>query len=210
MISPAVQQPETVVSDAEIEATFLEILPELQSRIDGCASKSPDSEEIGAEMMAHAWRNYQQAARNGTLLHPGLLVWVAWNAVRSGRRLCGSSCVDVHAAQCQRRKRSFVIHISSLVAPQQKGDVHARVRASFSECISQGYRDPADEAAAKIDWEALRDGLSNRLQRVLDGFAIGDRKGELARRLKLSPGRITQLKDELGIRVMEFFWNDNQ
>lgn len=204
-MSTAVAVSTAVMSDAEIALSFERILPELTSRIAACAAHAPDPEEAAAEMAAHAWRNYRQAARSGRELAPGLLAWAAYSWVKGGRSMTGDSCRDVHAVQCQRRGRARVIHLSALLKRRRREDYRAVSDEQFTRCIAYEHRDPAKEAAARLDWQALYRTLSRRLQRVLHGLAVGDRTSALAQRLRVSQGRASQLKTELGGRVLEFF-----
>lgn len=56
---------------------------------------------------------------------------------------------------------------------------------------------PADAACFRVDFEQWLSELPDRHQQLALALAEGERPGDLAKRLKLSPGRISQLRAEL-------------
>jgi hypothetical protein len=192
-----------VPSQQEIEERFRSLYPELLSRACAIAAHERDPEEAVAEIMGFSWWNYQQAALRGRWLSPGQLAWVAMQRVRGEACSLGSprSSTDVMAPACQRRRRANVIPLSSL----SERCAEDPCRKRFGEVIGQGQRNPADEAATRIDWKALRADLPGRLRCVLDGLVAGRGTSEIAKRMRLSPARISQLKQELGAAVVGFF-----
>lgn len=111
------------------------------------------------------------------------------------------SRTDVLSPGCQRRRRANVISLSAFDEGLRPG----RLQHRFDEVIIEGQRNPADEAAVRIDWQALRTALPGRLRRVLDGLAIGRGTSEIAKRLRLSPARVSQIKADLASAVAGFF-----
>lgn len=57
--------------------------------------------------------------------------------------------------------------------------------------------DPAEIACTRIDFETWLGGLSARMRFVVERLAIGERPGEIARELGITPGRLSQLRGEL-------------
>jgi len=191
--------------DEEIKSRFESMLPELNSRIRACIFNLPDREEAGAEMMAHTWVNFRQAARNDRWLSAGQIVWVAWQAVRSGRTQ-HSSVRDIHSPLCQKRGGFSVAHLSHYRPQAQRQSPPGGRR--FASVLASDRNNPADEAAVRIDWHVLHERLPRRMQEVLRGIVMGESGKNLAKRLRLSAARITQLKDELAVRIAEYFGPD--
>lgn len=70
--------------------------------------------------------------------------------------------------------------------------------AAWHQAISQSHRmTPADAACFRIDFERWLSELPERHRDVALALADGDRPGDLAKRLSVSPGRISQLRNEL-------------
>jgi hypothetical protein len=179
------------------------LYPELLSRACAIGARERDPEEVVQEILGFSWWNYAQAARKGRWLTAGQLAFIAMRRVRGEGSSLGSrrTKTDALSPACRMCGRSKILYLSNL----GQGDHSRRLNALFDQAISQGQRNPANEAAVKIDWGALRSALPSRLQRVLDDLVAGRGTCEIAKRLRLSPGRICQLKVELGRSVAGFF-----
>lgn len=71
-------------------------------------------------------------------------------------------------------------------------------RESWRDGLADARRaDPADVACFRLDFAAWLGRLTPRLRRVAEGLAVGERPGELASSLGVSPGRLSQLRDRL-------------
>ena len=210
VVSPSVAYDPT---DAEIQEKFLALLPELNCRVKAIGKNvnRHDYEEVAAEAMAMAWRNFRAKARRGTWLNATQLAWYSWAWVRSARRIAGGSATDVHDEQCQRRGRAKIISISTLMQPRRKmrGDVTPmpdRLQKDFERAIEGRHKEsPLQRAATRIDWRALSKTLSPRLRTLLKRLSRGDRPGQIAVSFGVSPCRISQLISELQRAVVEFF-----
>lgn len=90
-------------------------------------------------------------------------------------------------------------HVQSLDA-LQSADPH-----TWHEAVTQSHRmTPAEAACFRIDFERWLSKLPERHRDVALALADGDRPGELAKRLCISPGRISQLRNELREAWEEF------
>lgn len=192
-----------VPTQQEIADRFREIYPELLSRAVAIAAKERDSEEVVQEILSFSWWNYQSAARRGKSLTASQLAWVGMRRVRGEGCSLGSprTKTDALSPGCRMRGRSRIVYLSSM--DERRADDPCR--RQFDQAIITGQRNPANEAAVKIDWTALRRQLPGRLRRLLDGIAVGRGTCEIARRLRVSPGRVCQLKDQLRVAVANFF-----
>jgi hypothetical protein len=172
------------------------------SRARAIAATTPDPEETVQELMAYAWWNHQQSARKGRWLSAGQLAWVGMKRIRVGAVLGSSrTASDVMAPACQRQGRARIIHLSTM---DGRG-VDDPIRQQFDQVIGQGLRSIPAEVAARIDWASLRAVRPDRQRRVLDHLAIGRTPSEIAKRLRVSPSRVTQIKNQLAESVMSFF-----
>ena len=67
------------------------------------------------------------------------------------------------------------------------------------------HEQPDVRAQVRLDWGALARQLPERLRKILRWLAIGASKTWIARRLKITNGRASQLLDKLGREVLSFF-----
>jgi DNA-binding CsgD family transcriptional regulator len=203
-------------TDAEIQERFLALMPELNSRMQAIGKNvcRKDAEEFAAEALAMCWRNFRAKARRGTWLNATQLAWYSWAWVQSGRRIAGGSATDVHDEQCQRRGRSKIISISTLMQPRRKmrcdvTPMPDRLQKDFERAVSGRHKEsPLQRAATRIDWRALSEKLSPRLRTLLKRLSRGDRPGEIAVSFGVSPGRISQMITALKEEVVKFFGGD--
>lgn len=205
----------TVPSLALIQGRFEALLPELQSRARAIA-RSVDAtnwEEVSAEVLAMAWANFQQAAHRGRWLNPRQLSWFAWAFVRSGRSLAGDTAADAMGALTQRRGRSRIVSIEAMTANRgseyRAQKIEDRLRRDYALATSGSDREETFvRAQLRLDWADLARKLPRRLRQVLFRRARGDRPSEIAQRLKVSRGRISQLLGELRGHVLDHFSGD--
>ncbi|GMV83105.1 MAG: hypothetical protein AMXMBFR7_42890 [Planctomycetota bacterium] len=217
-VAAAVTLPDAAPSDAEIATQFEALLPELNSRAErigrAVARNSVDQEEAAAEVIAHAWLNYRSAARRGTWLLASQLAWVAWHCVRSGCLATGGSSVtDVMDPRAQRRGRARMASLPNYQRSSRGKRSRCRTATAdsrrLSAALTSGEREsPAERVRVRLDWNAFAERLSPRHRTILTGLAEGREQRELAAALRVSPGRITQNKAELGALVLEAFGAD--
>ncbi len=158
--------------------------------------RDPDHrEEWVAEAMALAFQIWCSAQRRNRAFTTYSLARYACFMVKSGRRLAGSYCAD--ACSATRTKTT------SLDQPTRILDEDRERVALLSQVLADTREDsPFEHARRNLDYPAILDmehvGLKAR--RVFGFLAethgAGSQK-ELARALKLSPGRISQIKRNL-------------
>ena len=208
-----VPTPFATPSDEEIERRFLDVYAEIQSRAKRIARsfRRRDQEDVEAEVVAAAWINFQQAARAGRWLNGTQLGWASWNFVRSRRSAAGGNTVtDVMSPMAQLRGRAKVLSFGSFERPHIERE-HAvvddrRLRKDYERAITGRWREtPLQRAQVRVDWVAFSKSLRPNLRTILYGLSRGDQKTEIANRLSLSNGRISQLVNELQVAVWWFF-----
>lgn len=216
MTAIATATPVTVPTDVEIECRFLKLYVELQSRAKAIARsfKPRDREDVEAEVIASSWINFRQAARAGRWLNGTQLGWAACQFVRGNRSVGGfNSATDVTSPITHARQRANVVRITSLENQTARARVNreslSRLEKDYVKAITLQDRDgPAVLTQMKLDWTALAKTLSSKHRRAIYRLARGERPGEVARRLGVSAGRVSQMIAELKRWVFNFFDGD--
>ncbi len=164
-----------------------------------------DREEAVAEAVAAAFASYVQLkarGRDALKQFPTALAAYAALHVKDDRHV-GGTCrgTDALSKKAQRRhgfrvqslplstRRSFE-ELSSGVAAQRQLD-------AFEERLQDNTRTPVpDQAAFRIDFPLFLQGLTERDRRLAEYLALGYSAKQAADQFGLTPGRITQLRQE--------------
>ena len=179
-------------SIAVLHERFLSILP----RIEGIAFVAyrdfprDDREDAIAEVVAHAWRAFCGLVRRGKdpLQFPTVLAKYSVLSVRSGK-LIGRRCNRRDVCSPFRKKgRDEIVSIES---PSRPGE------PAWKEMLIETRQStPADIAGARIDIAGWLKRLNRRNRRIAEKLAAGNRPLDVARRFKISPARISQIRTE--------------
>ena len=160
-------------------------------------------EELLAEMTGLCWRWHLRLAQRGkdAARFPTALATFAARAVRSGRRLAGMERTkDVLSPLAQRRKGFAVSKLP---------DGSTLNGSTLSEALRDNTRSPVDEQACfRLDFPAWLRSLPRRDRRLVKGMALGHRTLDLARRFRLSAGRVSQLRREFHREWQRFHGED--
>ena len=179
-------------SMVELQERYLSILP----RIEGIAFVAfrdfprDDREDAIAEVVAHAWRAFCGLVRRGKnpLEFPTVLAKYSVLSVRSGK-LIGRRCNRRDVCSPFRKKRRD--EIVSVESPSRPGE------PAWKEMLIETRQStPADIAGARIDIAAWLQQLNRRNRRIAERLAAGNRPLDVARRFKVSPARISQIRVE--------------
>jgi len=142
-------------------------------------------------MVALTWRWHLRLAERGkdSTRFPTALATFAARAVRSGRRLAGMDrAIDVLSPLAQRRKGFAVGKLP---------DCSTLDGSPLDEALRDNIHSPVDEQACfRLDFPAWLRSLPRRDRRLVKGMALGHRTLDLARRFRLSAGRVSQLRRE--------------
>jgi hypothetical protein len=146
-------------------------------------------EEYLAEMVALAWRWHRRLAERGkdATRFPTAIASFAARAVGSGRRLAGMDRAgDVLSPLAQRRR-------GVAVGPLPDGSsLNGNV---FDEALHDNTQSPVvEQVCFRLDFSAWLLTLTRRDRRLVEGMALGHRTLDLARRFRLSAGRVSQLR----------------
>lgn len=164
------------------------------------AHLDPDRrEEATAEVTANAVAWAHSAARRGRLhrVTPYWFVVYASRQYRQGRRFTGSNC---RCAMSEAAKIKHGIRVASLDDESDTGDFHPRrLRESLAD---RDAENPFDVARRAIDFAAIfaLESVSAKAIATFEFLASTKSEGkqcDLAVELRVTGGRITQLKAEL-------------
>lgn len=172
---------------------FEELLPAIQSqaRVAFRGLPASEKEELIAETIANAFCAYRRLVERGRaeLAYATPLAQYAVLQVRAGRRVGGKLNVkDVTSIHCRNRKG---VNVESLTRYNQRKDQWQEV---LVEDKSAG---PAEIAATRIDFGDWLGTLSGKQRRIAKTLATGESTSRAARKHRVTPGRISQLRREL-------------
>ena len=174
-------------------AGFLGVLPAVQThaRIQFRHLPAVHREEAVEEAIAAACVSYQHLAIQGRLhvAHPGTLANYAVDHVRRGRHVGGSqdAAKDPLSPAAQHRHG---VKVFSYQSRQGLGRSPGWKQVAI-ECRKVSV---PDLAAFRLDFAAWLGTLTRRDRRIIGALVAGERPSDVARRFKLSPGRISQLR----------------
>jgi len=199
--------PHLDLNDDRLHAGFIAILPRIErhARISfrdiRCSNKK---EDLVAETIALSWASYGRLIRKGkdAAQFISALARYAARAVRDGRRLAGQEkAKDVLSRRAQHRHgftveslpastRSSFEKIYSDLRGQQETD-------AYEERLRDNTVTPPPEAAAfRIDFPQFLQALGERDRELAHFLSLGYSAKEAAQKFNVSPGRITQLRQQ--------------
>jgi DNA-directed RNA polymerase specialized sigma24 family protein len=149
-----------------------------------------------AETVALAWRHFATLSRRGKKPEQFVttLALRCSQAVKAGRRLAGCETgQDVLSPVARVRHGLSVVRLPD---HDRAFDRHP-LPDELAEALADNTKSAVPEQAAfRVDFPRWRASLRRRDRRVLDALAGGERTADAARRFKLSPGRVSQLRRE--------------
>jgi hypothetical protein len=182
------------------EDRFLEMLPQIRDQARHAFRKEQPErgEELLAETLANCWVAFARLMDRGLgdVIYPTPLVQYAIKQVRDGRRVGGKlNANDVSSAYAPRRK-NFVLKTL---------DLFDEVEHQWKEVLVEDkHAGPADTAASRLDFADWLRLLPRRLRRIAETLATGETTKRAAKRFRVSPGRISQLRRELQQNWQDF------
>ncbi len=183
------------------EERFLELLPQIRRVAKHAFRRCPsdEREEAMAEVIAHAWIGFQSLMDRGLehRIFASPLAKFAIKRVRAGRCVgCSRNINDVMSPYAQRERG---IHVERL-------DDYDKRRDRWREILVEDrHAGPAETAAARIDFCEWFRQMPRRMRRIAKRLAEGESTGRVARRFRLTTGRISQMRREMRRR-----WDDFQ
>jgi hypothetical protein len=162
-------------------------------------AKDPESrEEFTAEVVANALLCFARLVESGreSLAFGTPLAMYGVRQARAGRKVGSkSNANDVGSPYAEVAKG---IHVRRL-------DHRDKETGEWREIVIEDRRaGPAETAAARIDFGDWLRSLSRRRRRIAEVLASGESTSRVARRFRVSPGRISQIRGELERSWHEF------
>jgi hypothetical protein len=147
-----------------------------------------------AEALALAWKHFVALARRGK--RPERFVTTlalrCTQAVKAGRRMAGSERGRDVLSPVARVRHGF--SVARLPDRDRAVDRHP-LPGELAEALDDNTRSPVPEQAAfRLDFPRWRASRRRRDRKVLDVLAAGERTEDVARRFRISPGRVTGLQ----------------
>jgi len=174
-------------------AKFLVLLPLIQQLARRAFRRCPveERQELIAEVIANCWaafvRLMDRDREERVFATP--LARFAIRQVRDGRRVGTPSNVNDLSSPYARQQRGFRV---------ERLDHYDRREQRWKEILVEDrHAGPADTAAVRIDFANWLRSLPVRPRRVAEKLAVGETTGAVARRFRLSTGRISQMRREL-------------
>ena len=173
--------------------TFEQLLPLIKKQV--CVafrdSSRSEREELIAETIANCFVAYVRLIERGLghLIYPTPLAQYAIKQIHAGRRVGSKLNVrDVTSDYCQNKKKFRV----------QRLDHYDSEEGGWREILVEDRRaTPADVAATRLDFAAWLQTLRRKERRVAELLSTGESTKVAARRFRISPARISQLRREL-------------
>jgi hypothetical protein len=155
-------------------------------------------EESVAEALANACTAYHRLVTQGRahLGFPTVLARFAAAQVADGRRVgSGQNTRDVLSPHAQKKKQFCVERLDHFDEEENE----------WMEAVAEDPHTPVfDQVCFRIDFPAWLDCLSRRNRRIAECLALGNPPGTVAKRFRISPGRISQLRREFYDSWQEF------
>ena len=130
------------------------------------------------------------------LAYPQVLARYAVAQFRDGRRVGNKLCIREVLSSYAQRKKGF------RVASLERFDKYT---GEWLEAVVEDTHTPVPEQVAfRIDFPAWLKVLTKRNRRIAEALALGHGTGEVARRFKVSAGRISQLRSQFCQSWREF------
>lgn len=175
------------------ELTFEEILPELRQRVSHYLRKIPVQfrEDLELEAIGLALQLFRSLERRGQTSRAtaGSLAHFARKMIFQGRALSHSRNVhDINSPYCWKEK-------GVRKQPMHRFD---REHGIWQEVTYEDTRTPvAEQVAFRVDFPAWLSGLSQQKRQMVQALLEGLSTKEAAEQLKITAGRVSQLRREL-------------
>jgi hypothetical protein len=192
-------------TDDRLQAGFLTILPQIERhariyfRDVRCTTKKQD---LIAETVALCWAWYCRLMQKGkdAANFSSILARYAARAAQCGRRLAGQETVNDVLSFVAQKRHGFKVASLPVSTRTSFEKVYSAVRGQedidgWEERLRDNTLTPVpDQASFRLAYPHFVRSLGQRDRRMAHFLSLGNSVMETARRFKLSPGRITQLR----------------
>src|SRR3954452_19388309 len=188
-----------------LHAAFLALLPKLQTHaaIYFRDVRCPDTKaDKIAERQALAWKWFLRLHEQGKDVNQFLMafIFLVARALKSGRPASGMERPDGVMTPVPQRRHDFTVEALPASTRRSFEALYGLIKGQQDiDAYEERLRDntvtpPPDAAAFRIDWAHFLARLSERDRRLAHFLSLGHRAKVAAQHFKLSPGRITQLR----------------
>jgi len=179
---------------------FLAMLPVIGNYADHAFRHlDPEGREDAVhEVLANAVVAFARLVQLGKphLAYPTVLARYGVAQLREGRRVGNRLRIGEVLSEYAQRKKGFVV---------ERLDRFDKESGEWIEAVVEDARTPVpDQVAFRIDFPAWLRLQTKRNRRIAEALAVGHPTGEVARRFKLSPARISQLRQDFHQSWREF------
>jgi hypothetical protein len=185
--------------EKEVYPAIQRAVPRVVRPLDG-----EDSRELVQDVAASAAQMLDAAEKKGKLPPAKSLVYYSINRAKVGRRSYPCKAGDIMSSE---RRLTHPGSVLSLDADVEVDDGDGE-RVPFADLVADRKDSPSENVMKKLDWDGLFPQLCEKSLLVLNATAEGFKPSELADKLKISRGRITQIKREIGNAVKTFMGED--
>lgn len=172
---------------------FLAMLPQIhnQARVAFRGEPAEFCEELMAEVIANCWVAFVRLMDRGLeeVIYPIPLAQFAIKQVRCGRKVGSQLNVNDVSSEYAQKSRGFMLE--SLVRYNQRKEEWKEV------LVEDRHAGPAETAASRIDFSQWLRSLPRRTRRIAETLALGESTKRAAKRFRISPGRVSQIRREL-------------
>ena len=188
-------------SPPEWHRQFLAMLPVIRNYADSAFRHlDPEGREDALhEVVANVVVAFARLVKLGKshLAYPTVLARYGVAQLREGRRVGNHLRVGEALSEYAQRKKGFAV---------ERLDRFDKESGQWIEAVVEGSRTPVpDQVAFRIDFPAWLRLQTKRNRRIAEALAVGNTTGEVARRFKLSPARISQLRQDFHQFWKEFY-----
>ncbi len=161
--------------------------------------RDPESrEDAVAEVIANVTVAFARLAQLGKvhLAFPSVLTRYGISQFRDGRRVGNRFRISEVLSQHAQHKKGFFV---------ERLDHRANDTGEWCEAVVEDPRTPVPEQVAfRIDFPQWLARLTRRNRKIAEALSLGNTTSEVARRFRISPGRISQLRNEFYRSWREF------
>jgi hypothetical protein len=164
-----------------------------------------DAQELTAEGVGLAAKALESAERRGKAVPPQSVAYYALENLKQGRRSGYAGKADVMSAAATVCGR---VSVRSLDEPMGVDGDDPTTQMTLHDTLADTVEDVDVAAARTLDWDLVLGRLDSRNKVMLTALAAGYGTGEIAARIKVSPPRVCQLKEDLAGYVVDS-WGTN-
>jgi hypothetical protein len=160
-----------------------------------CPAPGEDAAELVQDAVVAAVQMLECDEKAGRKPIPASIVYYVIQRMKCGRRSYSANATDVLSPAAQLTKGFAVI---SMQAPVGCGTDEDDESLCLGDILASRRDDPATEACRRLDWDGFLGTQDSRSRAILHDLAVGNGLSRTAAKLKVSPPRVTQLKDRIG------------